>query len=118
MAGIFDPGLMASGLRIQRRSILGRIVSRTSGDGVPAHQMSQVWAETSFRWSPRDSVAVDARRRFKHAFAGGLRGRSGQLLLLVNPPLEFLARLHIDADEHFRVLCPAILGALAQEDPV
>ena len=79
---------------------IGRIVSRTSGDGVPAHQVSQVRAEPPFRWSPRDGMAVDARRRFKHAFAGGL-GRLGQLLLLVNPAIEFLARLHIDADAAF-----------------
>jgi hypothetical protein len=59
-------------------------------------------------------MAIDARRRFKHAFAGG-RGRLGQLLLLMNPPLEFLARLHVDPQQHLGVLSSTTLCALPQK---
>src|SRR5438094_10600633 len=37
-----------------------------------------------------------------------------RLPLLLNPAVELIARLDINAQKHFCVLCPAILRALAQ----
>ncbi len=59
-------------------------------------------------------MAIDARGRFEYSLAGG-RGRLRNLLLLLNPPVELLARLHVDAQQHLGVLCSAILRALPQK---
>ena len=43
-------------------------------------------------------------------------GRVRGLLLLLNPTIELVARLHIDAEKHLGVLGSAILRALPQEN--
>ena len=118
MAGIFDPGLMASGFWIQSRSISGvlrdapaAIVSRLircvrSGPKRPlAVVPDTVWQLTH---------AVDSRYA---AAAAAVAPVCAALLLIANPPFEVLARLHIDAQQHLGVLGSAILRALAQEEP-
>jgi hypothetical protein len=58
-------------------------------------------------------VAVDTRRPFENALPRGdsFTGLS-RLALVLNPAVELIARLHIDAQKHLGMLGSAILRAL------
>ena len=118
MAGILDPGLIASGFRIHSRRLSGvfwaapeAIVSRLircvrSGPKrplatVPATAWQLMQAVVSNTRFPSECVVRSVRR----------------LTLLLRPAIEFIARLDVDTQKHFGVLRAAILGTLPQVQP-
>ena len=109
IAGIRDPGLMASGFRIHCRRFAGvlsatpeAMVSRLircvrSGPKVPVGQRSGY------------GVAIDAGSGLEDVTSLGyglIRVR--RLLLFLNPPIEFSARLNVHAQQHLGVLGSAV----------
>src|SRR5580693_1739770 len=78
--------------------------------------MRQVRAEAASSRGSRYRVAVNTRCRFKHSLSGGRTSGFRRPLLLMHPPFELPARLHVDAQQHFGMLSTAVLRALAQED--
>src|ERR1700681_3203561 len=79
--------------------------------------MCQVRAEVAVGHGPRHGVTVDAGSRFEYSLSlGSSISRGCRLALLLNPTIEVSTRLHVDPQQHFGVLCPAILGALTEVD--
>src|SRR5215471_15109750 len=77
--------------------------------------MSKVRAELSFRCGAANGVAVDARVGHECLTTfGGVRSDQRGLLLLFDPSIKVVRRMHDDADQHPGVLCAAILGAVAE----
>ena len=78
--------------------------------------MREVRSKSSISHRAIDGMAVDASRSLENEPARG-RGRIvlGQLLLLLHPSIKVLTGVHIDAEQHLRVLRAAVLGALADE---
>src|SRR5262245_9055664 len=78
--------------------------------------MSEIGPESSVSNGAINGVAIDAGRLLEDQPAGS-RGRIvlGEFLLLLHPALEVLARLHINAEEHFLVLVAAVFGALTDK---
>src|ERR1700722_1915907 len=79
--------------------------------------MREVWAKAAVGDGASHRVTVDAGRQFKYPLpwgTGTIHGR--RLMLLLNPAIELGTRLNVDAQQHLRVLRPAILRALAQID--
>src|SRR6516162_4434716 len=78
--------------------------------------MREIWTKTPGAVGPNDGVAIYARRAFEH-----MPSRSfffiliRWLLLLVHPSLEVVRAIHVYAQKHLRVLCPAVLRALPQK---
>src|ERR1700688_3221724 len=94
-------------------------VRRRSGcNGVTAHQMSQIGAEASICHGTRNGMAVDAGRPLKDLLP--FRDSVSYLrrsTLVLNPPVEFVACLYINAQQHLGMLSPAVLRALPQIKP-
>src|SRR5258708_16463061 len=64
------------------------------------------------------SVAVNAGRRLEYSSPLGNNTTHGRgLPLLLNPTVELIAGLNIDAEKHLGMLRPAILRTLAQVNP-
>ena len=91
MAGISEPGLMASGFWIHRRRFSVVFSAAPGRDRVAAHQVRQIGAEASSRIRAADRVAVHAGGGFEDALARDfclilIRG----LLLRANPSVKIL----------------------------
>ena len=115
MAGIRDPGLIASGFLDPQAQIGGSILGRARSECAAAHQVRQVGTEAPVCSRAADRVAVDAGGGFEDVLtrAGSCVLSSG-LLLRLDPSREIAGRVHRDAQQHFGVLRSAILGALAE----
>ena len=118
MAGISEPGLIASGFWIHRRRFSG--VFSAAPEAMVARLIRCVRSgpKRPFAAVPRDRVAVDAGGGFEDSPAGSraCRPRVAGSLLRANPRVEILAAVHRDAQQHLGVLGPAILRALAEKD--
>ena len=116
MAGISEPGLIASGFSIQSRRLSRRVLRRTGRDRPTAHQVRQIRTEASVGGRAADRVTIDAGGRFEHSPAGQhlVVLRRG-LLLRANPRVKVLGTVHDDAQEHLGVLRPAVLRALTEK---
>src|SRR5262245_10925903 len=98
-----DPG-------VQR---LGRHPGGAGHERVAAHQVGEIRAEPAGRDRAPHGVAVDAGRGLEHAPAGdGRRVGDRRLLLRRHPAVELRPRVDVDPEQHVRVLCTAVLGAL------
>src|ERR1700674_672689 len=76
--------------------------------------MSQIRAEAPVRDSARNGMAVDARSSLKDPTPFVRCAISHvRLSFILNPLVELLLRVNVDAQEHLGVLHPAVLGALA-----
>src|SRR5882724_6663579 len=77
--------------------------------------MREVWSKSSVPDGATDRMAIDTGGSFENQFASrrgwtALRG----LLLLLHPSVKILTRVHIDAEQHLRVLGAAVLGTLPE----
>src|SRR5580692_3191791 len=97
--------------------ILGVVCRSAGGDGVAAHQMSQIRTEASVRYRSRNGMAIDASRCFKNP-ATFLRTLTHlcRFRLLLNPLFELIWRVNVNTEEHLGMLGAAILGTLADEN--
>src|SRR5579859_4267300 len=79
--------------------------------------MRQIRAKASGRRSSRHSMAVNAGIPLKYSFADQYaRIFDSRSLLGANPRSKLLRPIHRNAEEHFRVLCSAVLCTLPQKD--
>src|ERR1051325_7121977 len=78
--------------------------------------MRQIRSKASISHSAIDPMTIDAGGLLENQTASG-RARIvlGQLLLLLDPAVEFLARIHINAEQHLCMLGATVLGALAEK---
>src|SRR5216683_866111 len=85
-------------------------------EGLPAHQVRQVWSVSAMGAGTAHPVAVDARLGQKHVStrAGGAVIYGG-FLLVIQQTLEVRGRIDNDPEEHVGVLRSTVFGALAQE---
>src|ERR1700742_2297483 len=90
---------------------------RARGESVAAHQVRQVWPETSRCDSPGDRVAIHACLRLKN-MAAGRYALIGYCLFLLNlyPPPKIFRSIHVNAEQHFCMLYAAELRALSHVD--
>ena len=66
IAGINEPGLIASGSSNPQFELFGSIRGGARSDCVSAHQVSEIRTEASVRHCSRDCVTIHAGRGFKH----------------------------------------------------
>ena len=94
-----------------------RVGNYSSGKRLPAHQMSEVGAESTVSNRSGDRMAIDAGSRFKDAASLDNGVAQMRRLALPGDPLgEIIRGLHNrNAQQHLGVLCAAILSALSQE---
>src|SRR4029077_4232767 len=94
-----------------------RSIFRGTGcESTAAHQVCQVWAETPGTVCASNGVAVQASSRFEDVpssrfFFILIRGVS----LGVGPSSKLFRVVHVNAQKHLRVLCPAVLRALPKK---
>ena len=69
IAGINEPGLIASGFLNPQFELFRSVRSGSGSDRVSAHQMSKVRTESPVRHCSRDGVAIHAGRGFKNLSA-------------------------------------------------
>src|ERR1700722_5122075 len=87
------------------------------GESVAAHQVRQVWPETSRCGSPGDRMAIHACLRLentpsrRHALIGYCL-----LLLILHPCRKIFRSIDVDAEQHFCMLYAAELRALSHVD--
>src|SRR5262249_3724516 len=106
------------GIRIldPKTQIVRRVLGRTRCDGATAHHVCEVWTETSSAVGAANPMTIYASSRFKDVSSRGfflilIR----RLLLCAYPGIEVFRGIHIHAQKHLRVLCPAVLRALAEK---
>src|SRR5260221_4557715 len=78
--------------------------------------MSEIRPKSAVCHGAMNGVAINAGSLLENEPAAGrIRTILGEFLLLFYPAVEVLTRLHIDPEEHLRVLGAAVLGALAEK---
>src|SRR6266705_88914 len=107
-----------NGVRVldPKAQIFRSIFRGTGCESMAAHQVCQVWAETPGTVCASNGVAVQASSRFEDMSSSRfffilIR----RLSLRADPGSKLFGVVHVNAQKHLRVLCPAVLCALTEK---